>query len=219
MFDLHHPNTKARLIAKFLVTPGCWVWTANLNSKGYGTISVEGRSKLAHRVSYEIYVGKIPDGLDLLHRCDNGRCVNPDHLFPGTHKENMADMARKGRAFKHMQKGESNNGAKLTDSQVLAIYADTRASAVIADEYGIFWNAVYDIKKKKRWGHILNDLTDPPGKALPRWATPRAKLTEGQVKQIYADSRVHSAIAKDFEISRSLVGQIKAKKIWQNILN
>jgi hypothetical protein len=71
----------------------CWIWTASVNSKGYGCYSIDGKSHLAHRVAYESAVGPIPEGAQLDHLCRNVRCVNPEHLEPVTQVENMARVS------------------------------------------------------------------------------------------------------------------------------
>jgi hypothetical protein len=90
-----------RFFEKVEKEENCWQWTANKNNKGYGMIYWEKHMKkmLAHRAMWEMTNGEIPAGLHVLHRCDNPSCVNPDHLFLGTHRENMQDKLAKGRAY------------------------------------------------------------------------------------------------------------------------
>ena len=87
-----------RLWKNVTKTDECWLWTATKNKQGYGQVYANGRLQLAHRVAYELNVGSILPGLHLLHRCDTPACVRPDHMFIGTHFDNMQDMIRKGRA-------------------------------------------------------------------------------------------------------------------------
>ncbi len=92
---------------------GCWLWKGATNGKGYGKIVVAGHNwqTYAHRVSWMIHNGAIPEGLEILHNCpsgDNPACVNPAHMFVGTHKQNGEDMAKKGRAHKGFKLGEAD---------------------------------------------------------------------------------------------------------------
>lgn len=92
--------TEIRFAQKYEVNPvtGCWEWQACTNNIGYGFIRDSGKMRTAHRVSYELFKGLIPAGKIVCHTCDNPKCVNPDHLWIGTNKDNYDDMVRKGRA-------------------------------------------------------------------------------------------------------------------------
>lgn len=94
----------------------CWEWQA-ATAKGYGAIRIDGRLRGAHQVSWELHNHQtVPDGMFVLHECDNRSCVNPHHLFLGTHQDNMDDMYAKGRRI--AASGESSGSSKLTHSQV-----------------------------------------------------------------------------------------------------
>ena len=106
---------------------GCWEWTGNIAGGGYGYIHAEGKLKRAHRVSHELFVGPIPEGLNVLHTCDNRKCVNPAHLFVGTQKDNLLDCYNKGRRpWEHLLQEkqtirEKSHNAKQTANDVLLI--------------------------------------------------------------------------------------------------
>lgn len=76
---------------------GCWLWTGSITTCGYGQINIKYKRYLAHRLSWNVHNGAIPKGFFVCHKCDNPPCVNPDHLFIGTHRDNMQDMLKKGR--------------------------------------------------------------------------------------------------------------------------
>lgn len=129
---------------------GCWEWTASLNQRsGYGQFRLRGSMVHAHRVSWELYRSPINIGLHVLHRCDNRRCVNPEHLFLGTNDDNMADMVAKGR----QAKGVRHGSAKLTPSQVAEIrgLAGTMFQHDIAAQFGISKQQVGHIVRGEQW--------------------------------------------------------------------
>jgi len=145
MSDFHTKYTKQP-------NDGCWLWEASRNKDGYGLTSVQGASVSAHRASYEIHVGKIPDGICVLHTCDVPACVRPDHLFLGTHTDNMRDMYAKGR--QPDQRGEGNPNARLTENTVREIRAAPGKQRTIAAKYGITHGMVSMIKNRKKWRHL-----------------------------------------------------------------
>lgn len=107
-----------RFMEKVNKTEYCWLWTASLNYLGYGQFSVKSKMKKAHRYSYELFIGKIPAGIKVLHKCDVRNCVKPDHLFIGTQADNVLDMCKKGRNVAIPMRGEDNGMAKLTQEKV-----------------------------------------------------------------------------------------------------
>ena len=138
----------------------CWEWTAAKFKRGYGQFGLFRKTLQAHRVSWIIANGAIPKaaghhGICVCHRCDNPSCVNPGHLFLGTHTDNMRDMEAKDRRVYFC--GESHGSSKLTDSQVLDIrsrYKSGELAKKLAQEYGVWPSAVSKIITRENWKHI-----------------------------------------------------------------
>lgn len=131
---------------------GCWLWAGQVDKDGYGRVTYLGEQGRAHRKSYELTCGPIPEGLMVLHSCDNPRCVNPKHLSVGTVVDNAADMMSKGRSAVRI--GALNTGSKLTERQARLIFADRRHRTEIAAEFGVSIWTVHDIKSGRSWGHL-----------------------------------------------------------------
>lgn len=127
----------------------CWHWTAGTNRAGYGRMSYQGTGHPAHRLSYIAFVGPVADGLLVLHKCDNPSCVNPDHLFLGTHLDNKRDCMMKGRWASHPKRGADSACASYSHGD-LDRMRDLRrygyAYKVIAEHLNlgtmVVWNAL-----------------------------------------------------------------------------
>lgn len=128
----------------------CWNWQGKIESNGYGRIKVAGRMVSAHRSVWVDVYGPIPDGLYVLHRCDNRSCANPYHLFLGTNDENMADMVAKGRA----PRGERNKASKLTEADVRAIRVSTEGRGILAERYSVTTANIGMIQRRATWRHV-----------------------------------------------------------------
>lgn len=135
------PITKALILSRCRPNPvtGCWEWMAAKHKYGYGEIRDGKSGARASRKAYELWNGPIPEGRCVLHRCDNPPCCNPDHLFIGTHQDNMRDASMKGRLQK-----------KLSPEQVASIRADKRLYRIIAAEFSIGLTIISNIKSGKR---------------------------------------------------------------------
>lgn len=140
-----------RLSVRYTISAtGCWEWNAYLDHSGYGVINVDGKIIHAHRASYLTFVGKIPDGMMVLHRCDNPPCIRPDHLFIGTAADNKNDEIQKGR----MPLGESRPISKLTADEVRAIRNDSGTNKAMAEKYGMSTGVICRIRQRKIWKHV-----------------------------------------------------------------
>jgi hypothetical protein len=149
---------------------GCWIWNSYRKApptavNGYGNLKVQGTWWLAHRFSWTVANGPIPDGMMVLHKCDVPGCVNPAHLFLGTHADNMADKARKGRVrtgpaiqpMRYVRERAAHFNAKLsvTDVERIMSLRGVRSQPELAREYGVAPSTICRIMSGRRWNHIV----------------------------------------------------------------
>lgn len=132
----------------------CWLWKNWRDRQGYGRFRMNGITKLAHRVSYELHVGPIQNGMCVLHRCDTPACVSPAHLFLGTHADNIDDCIAKGRKAR----GERHGRAKLTSADVLEIRASTGKISDIAKRYGVSDATISHVRLRLNWKHVEGNV-------------------------------------------------------------
>lgn len=150
-------NEKLALKAKW--QGACLVWTGSRYKQGYGRIRIGGKLMRAHRVAYELLRGPIPEGLVLLHSCDNPACINVAHLSVGTQGDNIRDCDSKGRRMFH--RGATHPQAKLTDDQVREIrrryrnYDRRNGSPALAKEFGVSGFTIRAIVRREIWTHLL----------------------------------------------------------------
>ena len=144
-----------RFWSKVHETNGCWVWLASTNSDGYGLFWIGTRIEHSHRMAWVFTNGPIPTRMCVLHRCDNPSCCNPEHLFLGTHADNMRDMANKGRGVGASQPGPCNPMAKLTWGKVRMMRAmqasDRYQTQELADIFKVDSGHIRNIICGHRW--------------------------------------------------------------------
>lgn len=134
---------------------GCWQWRAHTDKDGYGILPGDSKNTRAHRLSYEIHSGPIPSGMVICHKCDNPGCVNPEHLFAGTVKDNAQDALKKGRHYV----GEKNGRSKLTEQQVKHILASPLNGPQLAEIYGVTRQTINNAKRKSTWKNLSLENT------------------------------------------------------------
>jgi hypothetical protein len=144
---------------KITKTNSCIFWPARKLESGYGMISAKGKKRLSHRLSYEIHFGKIPKGMVICHRCDQPSCVNPRHLFIGTHKDNVYDCINKKRnVTPPIHTGKNNHHTKLTETKVIEIrksYASGKINSYeLAKKYNVTRQNIMSIVKLETWKNV-----------------------------------------------------------------
>lgn len=141
----------------YQITGDCWHCTSHKpNTDGYPIAKVAGKNRRIGRLFFERFKGEIPEGKIVRHTCDNRICINPDHLILGTHKDNMRDMAERGRS----PFGRNHHNAKISESQVLEIRGNQADSMMaLARKYGVSKSHIWNIKHGVKWRRvgILNE--------------------------------------------------------------
>lgn len=149
------PGLREKLKAKSRLDPktGCLIWLGSTNTGGYGEIDYNGHTLKTHRATWELEKGPIPEGLCVLHKCDNPPCRNIEHLFIGTRANNVEDMVRKNRHS--APRGEAHADAKLTEAdirKIRSLYATGRYRQVdLAERFGCIQAHISRIVRKANW--------------------------------------------------------------------
>jgi hypothetical protein len=160
-------ETRLKRMISIDTLSGCWNWQGSTRN-GYGRLIIGSRtdgsrkSAQAHRVSYEAFIGAIPEGLEVCHRCDNPSCINPDHLFSGTRQDNIDDRQAKGR--NNPPKGETHPMAKLTAIDVLSmrrLRSTGQTYQSIADRFGVNKKTAMQAIKLEQWAHVVPPVVAP----------------------------------------------------------
>lgn len=164
-------TTEQRFWSKVRKVDECWVWTASASHDGYGAFGVGGRKGgmvRAHRFSYSLTHGPIPDGKMVLHRCDNRRCVNPNHLFLGDAKSNGEDMAKKDRSTH----GERNPRVKLSEGEVCEMRGYySRGRGTLKDlglRYGVAKSTAHAVVSGVNWKRSYPHSKDPSNTVIDK---------------------------------------------------
>lgn len=135
---------------------GCREWVRHVNACGYGMLWLNGGAERTHRAAWLAEHGSIPSGMHVLHKCDNRKCINVEHLFLGTNLDNIADKVAKNRQGRPTNKGEQMGLAKLTDAKVrlIRLLPRTISNSRWAKEFGVSIMAISMARNRKTWAHV-----------------------------------------------------------------
>lgn len=214
--DYSNGNIKERFENSIEKDPetGCWLWMKSRRKGGYGRMKINGKDEVASRVAWILFIGPIPEEIEILHRCDNPPCANPSHLFLGTEKDNKQDSVNKGR---HAYGERNGGGGKLTGEDVKTIKEDHRPYKEISMHFGVSLCMIQGIKSGRLWKNV----TGPIIKGMNHIKGSRhheSKLTEEIVSDIKQDIRSNKEISRNYSVAISTVACIKAGTTWKHVL-
>lgn len=218
----------------------CWEWQAAIQERGYGAFGIGKKVYTSHRVSWMLANGEIPEGLHVLHKCDNRKCVNPNHLFLGTNADNVADMDAKGRRRTNPVIGEERHDVQLTENEVIEIFDkhwfQGRSQRQLASEYGVSRTVILGVVNCKTWRHLNLESKLPHDVSESRKALNRtgkgynpsklgdlnnsAVLTEKDVREIRLGSErglTNRFLAEQYGVTTGNIWAIVNKKSWKHV--
>lgn len=197
-----------RLLARSLLMPTGCIEFQGCRTKGYGQLNVDKSRKLAHRLAWEVWKGPVPDGLHVLHRCDNPPCLNVEHLFLGTDADNQKDKVEKGRQLR----GESHLSSLLTQAAVTAIRRDYLPGIVrethLASKYGVHVVTISDVLRNVTWKESEVWWIQPPR---------HRKLTRAiasDIRVLHAAGTTQANLARTYGIDGGQISRIVTRKAW-----
>ena len=221
-----HQHIEERFLRKVNKTSECWLWLAATDRDGYGQFTYNGKQQRAHRISWILHNGEIPDGMFVCHRCDVPGCVRPDHLFIGSVKDNAEDCNAKNRQASGMTHGSytrpenrprgTNNGkSKMMDSAIIEMremYATGNWSqSDLAVKYGVTQVTVSHIVRGKGWTHVGGPIIKHG----------RSNIDENDVREIrelLAHGLSQSEVARRKRTTFKVVHGILTKRFWQHVV-
>lgn len=188
---------ETKILPNVIIVKACWEFQGTL-TKGYGEFSILGTKMYVHRASYIYHKGIFPESLHVLHNCDNPKCFNPDHLFLGTHQDNMRDKVLKGRC-----------AMRLNEVQVLDIFLSLESAQDLAKTYDVSVVIINRIRRREQWQHITKSLE------LPNRYRKGHSLSLEDVATIYNSPMRICELSKSFEVDRQAIRKIKTKQSWK----
>ena len=195
----------------------CWEWQRPKNIGGYGNFDLRGKAFMSHRVAFFMENGIDPKDLCVCHKCDNPACVNPNHLFLGTDKDNVHDMLKKGRFA--LRRGEESSNAKLKDFQVREIlekHKNGQSIPSLYKEYNVSYNIVYSIlRRRTAWKHLSEGYNK---RKLEYGNSKLDKLKVLEIREKFSNGeKTVKELSNLFKVSLPTIYYIVNRETWANI--